>query len=263
MGDTLGLLMVADLSKNLCLDRIHINKYLLQNCDDSKSQLFYGLPHDLMIMNNLEDAAEDEKVKVEKKSGSGGKETTKSGLDDTGKPASSSTTQDRTSGFEHVGFEIRPRNKYAIDRIDDKCVNMHHHPRNYEEIINTSCDLARYYHTNLWHVVMDTSDNFKRNQHKNINTFLQGFDASPQELTGNSTSLYTLLEPRLDPRCSVDLPCGACQGHCNTDDECVGNLKCFERTWGNDFETPPGCVGMGIARTYLTSFATTILLSTL
>ena len=129
--------------------------------------------------------------------------------------------------------------------------------------------LARYYHTSLWHVVMDTNHNFHHNQHKNINTYLVGLDPTPHDLTptpilsiaeverggGNATSdsLYTLLAPRQNPRCSVYTQCGACQGHCSHDDDCVGNLKCFERSWNNPYETPPGCVGEGVARTFVKS----------
>ncbi|CAB9509200.1 FG-GAP repeat [Seminavis robusta] len=200
----LGVFKVADLSKNLCLDRVHLNRYNLRTCDQSVSQLFYGVPHKEHL---------------------------------------------------HHSFELRPRQKYAIDRIDARCVNMHHHPRNYEEIINTSCELARHYHTSRWGIVLDDNNNdddtngknFAHNQNKNINTFLMGFDESPLELTGNP-NLYTLLEPRRNPRCSIYTQCGVCQGHCQSDDDCVGSLKCFERSWPNPIEAPPGCQGEGVPR---------------
>jgi hypothetical protein len=71
----LGIFKVSDPSKNLCLDRIHLNKYKLKTCDKTKSQLFFGVPPK-----------------------------------------------------EHYDqhFELRPRRMYAIDRVDEKCINMHH-----------------------------------------------------------------------------------------------------------------------------------------
>ena len=121
-------------------------------------------------------------------------------------------------------------------------------PRDYEEIINTSCKLARHLHTAQWHLVLDRHNNFHYNQNRNINTFLNGIDKSPFELSGNP-NLYTLLPPRRDPRCGPYSHCGVCQGHCNKDEDCVGKLKCFERSWDNPLEVPPGCVGEGEPRT--------------
>jgi len=39
-------------------------------------------------------------------------------------------------------------------------------------------------------------------------------------------------------------PLGNCQGDCDDDSECAGNLKCFERA---EFEDVPGCVGFGVS----------------
>lgn len=39
-------------------------------------------------------------------------------------------------------------------------------------------------------------------------------------------------------------PLGNCQGDCDTDDECAGNLQCFDRA---EFEDVPGCTGFGVS----------------
>lgn len=236
----MGYLQVADGQGGdpLCYDRVDINRYRLSPCDGSKSQLFQGLNP-----NPTED----------------------------GRP---------------TAFELKPRDKYGVDRLEAKCLNMHHHPRNYEEIINTSCDLARTYYTAKWHVVMDSERDFTENDNANLNTFLMsgktgagdGSDLTTlSDITDEAAlrvakntwsavqlsqpeSLYTLLQPRRNPRCSKYSRCGICQGHCNADSDCVGSLKCFERTWTNPQETPPGCVGGGEPRKFYFSLITTVVL---
>ena len=41
-------------------------------------------------------------------------------------------------------------------------------------------------------------------------------------------------------------PMGACQGDCDSDNDCLGRLVCFKRQ-GN--EPVPGCIGTGVAGT--------------
>lgn len=36
-----------------------------------------------------------------------------------------------------------------------------------------------------------------------------------------------------------DAPCGECEGDCDKDSQCKGNLKCFQRT--SSSQTVPGC----------------------
>jgi len=42
--------------------------------------------------------------------------------------------------------------------------------------------------------------------------------------------------------CSIDSPCGRCEGDCDTNEDCQGDLQCFERT---GIEPVPGCEGNG------------------
>eukprot|EP00797_Seminavis_robusta_P030259 Sro628_g178050.1 receptor-like protein kinase (990) ;mRNA; r:24176-27788 len=44
--------------------------------------------------------------------------------------------------------------------------------------------------------------------------------------------------------CTSERPCGKCEGDCDGDHECAGNLECFHRFNGSN-ETVPGCYGYG------------------
>ena len=49
--------------------------------------------------------------------------------------------------------------------------------------------------------------------------------------------------PDAGANCGKGVICTACQGDCDNDEECAGNLKCFQRS---SFERVPGCAGRGI-----------------
>jgi len=52
---------------------------------------------------------------------------------------------------------------------------------------------------------------------------------------------------RRSPTCSQTRPCQKCEGDCDNDSECVGNLKCFDRrgSTGTADAPVPGCSGLG------------------
>lgn len=45
---------------------------------------------------------------------------------------------------------------------------------------------------------------------------------------------------------ALRFPMEACQGDCDTDDDCVGDLVCFQR---KGLEPVPGCTGTGVSGT--------------
>lgn len=51
----------------------------------------------------------------------------------------------------------------------------------------------------------------------------------------------------LNPECSEYQPCERCHGDCDGDNQCAGNLICFQR---NDYTSIPGCQGDGIQRKF-------------
>lgn len=48
---------------------------------------------------------------------------------------------------------------------------------------------------------------------------------------------------------SEEYPCARCVGDCHTDEDCVGDLKCFHRRSGDDTSIS-GCLGRGISGMY-------------
>lgn len=56
--------------------------------------------------------------------------------------------------------------------------------------------------------------------------------------------MYSTLNNALNAEadCSISQPCDKCQGDCTQDADCMGNLECFRRTFG---EPVPGCVSGG------------------
>jgi hypothetical protein len=115
---------------------------------------------------------------------------------------------------------------------NDKCMNTHHHPRQFEEIIHTPCVRSQGLRTNLWETVFGSSDG--EDESEEVDAYFDPFE------------YYQLRAPREDPRCRQDATCGLCQGHCVTDDDCAGELVCFERERSNSVEAPPGCYGKGV-----------------
>ena len=47
-------------------------------------------------------------------------------------------------------------------------------------------------------------------------------------------------------RCSVSNPCGKCEGDCDNDRECKGNLQCKQRYGSSALSSVPGCSGQGV-----------------
>jgi Trypsin len=59
------------------------------------------------------------------------------------------------------------------------------------------------------------------------------------------TSLESALMLR-QSECSQGSPCGPCEGECQDDDNCDGDMKCFKRG-DTPYELIPGCIGTGVA----------------
>ena len=128
-------------------------------------------------------------------------------------------------------FELYPRpiEQNGEEEEDSLCMNMDHHPRQFEEITHTSCSAARWDATSLWHT--------RRNN--------DGDRFQPEKY-------YRIGAQRTDPfpPCSSTFKCGMCQGDCDSDSQCTGELRCFQRGSGNPTKTPPGCYGEGVPSKY-------------
>lgn len=113
-------------------------------------------------------------------------------------------------------FELLPKGD------DDKCVNQHHHPKAGEIVENTRCRTARYWKTNLMELV-------------SVTTAVDEEDGDDNTDSGN-VSLR-------DPQCTTNKKCNVCQGDCDKDSHCKGNLVCFQRRQGTKNAPVPGCGG--------------------
>lgn len=103
-----------------------------------------------------------------------------------------STSQVLVGWNPTLPFELHPIQNSA------KCINQHHHPREEEDIANTACATAAKHHTNLWRVYRN-------------------------ENAGNEISRLRR------PECSEQNPCNMCQGDCDNDFQCAGDLVCYQR----------------------------------
>ena len=109
-------------------------------------------------------------------------------------------------------FELNPKGSA------DKCiVNNSHHPKAQEVMYTSTCLLARLFKTSKW------------------TTYNGGSESSPLSASDKST-----LRLKNNTKCSSSHPCEVCQGDCDSDDQCQGTSKCFQR---NGDEQVPGCFG--------------------
>jgi hypothetical protein len=107
-------------------------------------------------------------------------------------------------------FELKPLHD------NSRCINQHHHPKAGEIVGNTLCTVARHWHTNLMEIYNP--------------------DGGKESVQGDT--LY-----RRDPDCTEDSPCGVCEGDCDSDNQCTGDLVCFQRQGQTRDSTVPGCFG--------------------
>ena len=65
----------------------------------------------------------------------------------------------------------------------------------------------------------------------------------------NTSELLPLVRPTRP--CTEADPCERCEGDCNSDDDCVGDLVCFKKGKGEEGDTNvvPGCFGVDMSRT--------------
>jgi hypothetical protein len=112
-------------------------------------------------------------------------------------------------------FELQPKGD------SNKCINQHHHPKAGEIVENTRCKTARIWKTNLMEI-------YKIDDH---NADFNIDDPDSARLR--------------NPQCSSNKPCDRCEGDCDKDNHCKGNLVCFQRKGsdGTKYSPVPGCNG--------------------
>ena len=118
-----------------------------------------------------------------------------------------------------VGFALDGRFELHPYGIEEKCLTQHHHPKSNEVIRAEFCESARSSKTSRWFLY-------------NTKT---GSDSGG---TGDSSGTSEI-RPRGREYCD-DHKCDLCEGDCDNDSQCKGNLKCFQR---KPYDSVPGCSG--------------------
>ena len=106
-------------------------------------------------------------------------------------------------------FSINPRNDPG------RCMTQHHHPRPTENVHSENCTIA---HNTQW--------------------WVRYWEDDDDELDDECYNLR--LRDRFE--CEIGDMCNVCEGDCDGDEDCKGNLLCYQR---NADEPVPGCTGTG------------------
>jgi len=134
-------------------------------------------------------------------------------------------------GFREAGrFEMHP---YGFDENTTalkgpKCLNNHHHPKD-EEIVRAEwCkNASRANKVSRWIV-------------HNPVTIAGGTSGGSDGGSQGGGDGDPEVDPVAGDYCTADNPCQQCQGDCDEDEDCAGNLVCFQRDAG---EAVPSCQG--------------------
>lgn len=118
-------------------------------------------------------------------------------------------------------FEMHP------NRRDGDCLEQHHDPKDKEIVRANDCEEARDDHTNFWIMI-----------NKRTGTRDDGDDDDDGGGGGPPAGSDTV--NFLGGDYCKDYKCRKCQGDCDSDSQCEGGLKCFQR---DGREKVPGCSG--------------------
>jgi hypothetical protein len=126
-----------------------------------------------------------------------------------------------------VGFRFDDKFEMHPNGRPYDCLEQHHDPKDEEVVRANDCEFARDDHTNFWIMInkqTGTSDGDDDND--------DGDSGGPP--AGSDAVNF------LGKDYCRDYKCKKCQGDCDSDSECEGGLKCFQR---DGREEVPGCSG--------------------
>lgn len=128
-------------------------------------------------------------------------------------PCSSNQAQ-LIDGYRDDGkpFELMPKGDHNV------LINQHHHPKATEVVENTLAKTARFWKTNLMELVN------------------RGNTGGGGGGDDNTLSLR-------DEDCRTNDKCYRCEGDCDEDSHCHGDMVCFQRRNSNKNDPVPGCSG--------------------
>lgn len=113
----------------------------------------------------------------------------------------------------------------------------HHHPKSSEIIRAGHCDGARRNKTSKWIAMNKSTMNTESGESSSTPAPTPSPPVLRSEVNGDGS--YPPVQALGKEWCDEHL-CGVCQGDCDDDSQCAGDLKCFQRDGGMDV---PGCSG--------------------
>ena len=122
-----------------------------------------------------------------------------------------------------VGIRFDDKFEMHPNRRPNDCLEQHHDPKDEEIVRANDCEEARDDHTNFWIMISKRTGTLDDDG---------GGGGGPPD--GSDTVNF------LGGDYCKDYKCKKCQGDCDSDSECEGGLKCFQR---NGREKVPGCSG--------------------
>ena len=135
----------------------------------------------------------------------------------------SGSDKQKFDGFQSSGsFELHPKGQ------GDRCLSQHHHPKSYEVIRGELCKEARNDKTSKW---------FLYNKKTGSSSGSGGSSSGGSSSSSGGSSNYN---DKGSDYCQPNRKCGMCEGDCDSDDDCEGNLVCKQRGPGDPV---PGCNG--------------------
>jgi hypothetical protein len=138
------------------------------------------------------------------------------------KSCDESDSKQKLSGFQSGGSKF----ELFVGGDSSKLISQGHDPKSHEKLQLVKKDTARGDHTNFWQVINPSSSSSSGGQ-------------SSSAVSKNS-------KPPIDFRgsnyCTHGNPCSLCQGDCDDDESCEGQLICRKRS---AFESFDGCSGGG------------------
>jgi hypothetical protein len=144
-------------------------------------------------------------------------------------PLDDINTTQIVAGFqENTRFEMYPYGMDPNSTTDvkgPKCLDNHHHPKAEEIVKAEYCSSSRQSRTSYWIV------------YNPVTLSSSGGEGGGSQGGGNGAPEVTAIS---GDYCTPSAPCAQCYGDCDDDEDCEGDLVCFQRDAG---DAVPSCSG--------------------
>lgn len=131
------------------------------------------------------------------------------------------------------GFSFNNKFKIVPKNLDDHCLTQGHYPRGGERIYAGECEDACDDGTCFWETIYEDGNDDDDDEDGND-------DDDEDEDDGDEHDEDLWVQDLGSAHCTEDYPCEQCEGDCDDDIECAGDLICCKR---QDNESVPTCSG--------------------